>query len=90
MAGILEGILEGDIFLGELTVEAGSVRMRGYCRRGCSGRHLLRWRAVVRVLQDSCWRLAYLIYRRGRSWGDCTFRSLGRRARGRMNARRFF
>jgi hypothetical protein len=60
MTGILEGILEGDIFLGELTVKVRSVRMRGYWRRGCSERRLLRWRAVVGVLENSCRRLAYL------------------------------
>ena len=35
MASILEGVLEGDVFLGELAVEVGSVCVRGYRRRRC-------------------------------------------------------
>lgn len=53
-AGILEGVLEGDVFFRELTVEFGSVGVcRGDWGRGCRERYLLRWRAVVGVLEDS-------------------------------------
>jgi hypothetical protein len=71
MACILEGVLECDVFLGEFAVEARPVgvfwgdwrgRMRG---DGC----LLRWRAVVGVLEDSCRRLACLSTA-GLAWGD--------------------
>jgi hypothetical protein len=61
VAGILKGILEGDVFLRELTVEFGSVGVcGGDWRRGCRERCLLRWRAVIGVLEDSCWKLAYV------------------------------
>jgi hypothetical protein len=55
MAGILEGILQGDVFLGEFAVEIWSVEMnRGYGRRGFGGNgHLAGWRAVIGVLEDS-------------------------------------
>ena len=53
MAGILEGVLESDIFLGELAVEIGSVGVRGYWRRRCGTRCLLRWRSMIGVLEDS-------------------------------------
>lgn len=52
MAGILEGVLESDIFLGELAVEIGSVGVRGYWRRRCGTRCLLRWRSMIGVLED--------------------------------------
>ena len=65
MASILEGILEGDVFLGELAVEIGSVGVRGYWRRRCGTRCLLRWRSMIGVLEDSCGRLACLRSRRG-------------------------
>jgi len=65
MASILEGILEGDVFLGELAVEVGSICMRGYRRRGSGKRCLLRWRSMIGVLEDSCGRLACLRSRRG-------------------------
>jgi len=72
MAGILEGVLECDVFFGELTVEVGSVGVcRGDLRWGGRERNLLRWRSVIGVLENS-------------------FGSLGRRARRRVNARRFF
>jgi hypothetical protein len=61
MTGILEGVLEGDVFFGEFAVEIGSVGVcRGDWRWGGRERGLLRWRSVVGVLEDSCWRLAYL------------------------------
>lgn len=53
MTGILEGVLEGDVFLGELAVEVGSICMRGYRRRGSGKRCLLRWRSMIGVLEDS-------------------------------------
>jgi hypothetical protein len=65
MTGILEGVLEGDVFLGELAVEVGSICMRGYRRRGSGKRCLLRWRSMIGVLEDSCGRLACLRSRRG-------------------------
>jgi hypothetical protein len=67
MTGILEGVLEGDVFLGELAVEVGSICMRGYRRRGSGKRCLLRWRSMIGVLEDSCGRLACL-----RSWRGCS------------------
>ena len=65
MAGILECVLESNIFLGELAVEVGSICMRGYRRRGSGKRCLLRWRSMIGVLEDSCGRLACLRSRRG-------------------------
>jgi hypothetical protein len=59
IAGILEGVLKGDVFVGELAVKIGSVGVcRGDWRWGGRGRGLLRWRSVVGVLEDSCRRLA--------------------------------
>ena len=59
MAGILEGVLEGNIFVGELAVKVGSVGMCGRdWRRGGRDMCLLRWGSVVGVLEDSYERLA--------------------------------
>jgi hypothetical protein len=62
MAGILECVLESNIFLGELAIEFGSGDMcRGDWGWGGRERCLLRWRSVVGVLENSCRRrLAYL------------------------------
>jgi hypothetical protein len=60
IAGILEGVLEGDVFVGELAIKIRSIGVcRGDWRWGGRGRGLLRWRSVVGVLEDSCRRLAY-------------------------------
>jgi hypothetical protein len=48
--GILEGVLQGDVFFGELAVEVWS---DGGGRRGGDG-GLAGWRSVVGVLEDSC------------------------------------
>lgn len=54
IAGILEGVLEGDVFVRELALNIGSVGVcRGDWRWRGRGRGLLRWRSVVGVLEDS-------------------------------------
>jgi len=51
---ILEGVLKGDVFLGEVAVEFWSGVNRGDGRGGFGGDgYLAGWRAVVGVLEDS-------------------------------------
>lgn len=54
MAGILEGVLEGDVFVGlygEGVVDYGCWRNG---RGGCGDGRLTGWRSVVGVFEDSC------------------------------------
>jgi len=71
MASILEGVLKCDVFLGEFAVEVGSVGVRGRNWRGRvrGDGHLLRWRTVVGVLEDSFGSLGR------RTWGRVHTRS---------------
>jgi len=79
MTGILEGVLYGDVFVGELADEVwatlGDIYRRWRRRRG--NRLLLRWRAVERVLENTCFLLvraeggvvgSYLTFRSLRRW----------------------
>jgi hypothetical protein len=62
MTGILERVLECDVFFREPTIEigpAGVWRGNWRWRVGCDG-CLLGWRAVVGVLEDSWLGLAWL------------------------------
>jgi len=59
MTGILEGVVNGNVFVGELTNEVGAAlgHIYRWWRRRCGDGLLLRWRAMERVLEDSCFLL---------------------------------
>jgi len=56
VAGILESVLKGDVFIGDVALDAWAFdgRWRRLCGDGC----LLGRRSVVGVLEDSLWSLA--------------------------------